>query len=153
MIFFYPVSTCLLCVRASLRVSVCVSSHVPDSPLILSLDCCLHAYFLCVTLICCSAVWNCSWISTHQPSPTATLSYCNCDSHCALFQPVVWKMAVFLIPSLIFGQKTMFSGALAAGSIFGLTICQTGATGTTPNQQGRFEEEQLGCSSGGPSCL
>lgn len=62
-------------------------------------------------------------------------------------------MAVFLIPSLIFGQKTMFSEALAAGSIFGLTICQTGATGTTPNQQGRFEEEQLGCSSGGPSCL
>lgn len=62
-------------------------------------------------------------------------------------------MPALLIPSLIFGQKTMFSGALAAGSIFGLTICQTGATGTTPNQQGLFEEEQLGCSSGGPSCL
>lgn len=34
-----------------------------------------------------------------------------------------------------------------------ITICHIRATGTTPKQEGQFEEEQLGRSSGGHSCL
>lgn len=86
--FFYPVSTC---VRAGVHVCVCVSSHVPDSPLILSLDCCLHAYFLCHY----SAVWNCPWISQHRQSLTTTSFYCKCDSHRALFQLVLSENGCF----------------------------------------------------------
>lgn len=144
------------------HVCVCVSSHVRDSPLILSLDSCLHAYFLCVTNL---SVTHQSETAARLPSithhmPTAS-SCCQSDSHHSQFKllrggkclPFLWKKAsVFLIPPLSFGQKTMFLPALAARSIFGLAICQTGATGATPKQQDQFEEEQLGCSSGGPSC-
>lgn len=46
----------------------------------------------------------------------------------------------------------MFVVVLIARPFFGRTFRQTRATGTSPKQAGQFEEEQLGRSSGGPSC-
>lgn len=154
----------LLSVCACEHACMCVSSHVRDSPLILSLDSCLHAYFLYVTIL---SVTHRSETAARLPitcplhHPTGNLTRITPSLSCLFGRClcILWKMplfsvedaSVFLIPPPSFGLKTMLLPVLAARSIFGLAICQTGATGATPKQQDQFEGEQLGCSSGGPS--
>lgn len=80
------------------HVCVCVSSHVRDSPLILSLDSCLHAYFLYVTTL---SVTHQSETAARLPSithhmPTAS-SYSKSDSHRAQFKLLLGKMPPFSV--------------------------------------------------------
>lgn len=61
----------LFSVRACEHVCMCVSSHVCDSPLILSLDSCQHAYFLYVTIL----------SVTHQSETVFPASPITCPLH------------------------------------------------------------------------